>query len=98
MADAEDSKSSVGNHVRVQVPPSAPQRNVMFRVLHTPRLFLAAFIFLLAVAVRPEAAVSGVIIEKKYTQDGEDRGVPKHCVQIEIIQGHKERVGTIPED
>src|SRR5258708_3712737 len=24
MADAEDSKSSVGNHVRVQVPPSAP--------------------------------------------------------------------------
>jgi hypothetical protein len=23
MADAEDSKSSVGNHVRVQVPPSA---------------------------------------------------------------------------
>src|SRR5580704_5296254 len=25
MADAEDSKSSVGNHVRVQVPPSAPQ-------------------------------------------------------------------------
>ena len=25
MADAEDSKSSVGNHVRVQVPPSAPK-------------------------------------------------------------------------
>jgi hypothetical protein len=24
MADAEDSKSSVGNHMRVQVPPSAP--------------------------------------------------------------------------
>ena len=26
MADAEDSKSSVGNHVRVQVPPSAPTK------------------------------------------------------------------------
>ena len=25
MADAEDSKSSVGNHMRVQVPPSAPK-------------------------------------------------------------------------
>ena len=25
MADAEDSKSSVGNHVRVQVPPSVPK-------------------------------------------------------------------------
>ena len=30
MADAEDSKSSVGNHVRVQVPPSAPLKNESF--------------------------------------------------------------------
>ena len=40
MADAEDSKSSVGNHVRVQVPPSAPQFSpdnvaVMSRVVTT---------------------------------------------------------------
>ena len=27
MADALDSKSSMGNHVRVQVPPSAPIEN-----------------------------------------------------------------------
>ena len=59
---------------------------------------LALLSFLLAVAVRPEAAISGLIIEKKYTEDGEDRGVPKHCAEIEIIQGHKERVGTMPED
>ncbi len=63
---------------------------------------LALLSFLLAVAVRPQAAVSGVIIEKKYTQDGEDpsvKGVPKHCVEIEIIQGHKERTGPmVPED
>ncbi len=30
MADAEDSKSSVGDHVRVQVPPSAPPKNKDF--------------------------------------------------------------------
>jgi hypothetical protein len=59
---------------------------------------LALLSFLLAVAVRPEAAVSGVIIEKKYTHDGEDRGVPKYCAQVEIIQGHKQRIGTMPED
>lgn len=27
MADAADSKSAVGNNVRVQVPPSAPNKN-----------------------------------------------------------------------
>jgi hypothetical protein len=63
---------------------------------------LALLSFLLAVAVRSEAAVSGVIIEKKYTQGGADvgvRGVPKHCAEIEIIQGHKERSGSmVPED
>jgi hypothetical protein len=30
MADAEDSKSSVGNHVRVQVPPSASMKSSSF--------------------------------------------------------------------
>jgi hypothetical protein len=39
MADAEDSKSSVGDHVRVQVPLSAPQFSVpkMIGRLHGPK-------------------------------------------------------------
>jgi hypothetical protein len=54
---------------------------------------VALLSFLLAVAVRPEAAVAGVIIEKKYTQvvnpgDGD-------CPSIAIIQGHKERTGPM---
>jgi hypothetical protein len=54
---------------------------------------LALLSFLLAVAVRPETAVSGVIIEKKATQvvnswEGK-------CPWIEIIQGNKKRTGPM---
>jgi hypothetical protein len=72
---------------------AATQKKMNFR--HAAALALLSF--LLAVAVCPEAAVSGVIIEKKATQvvnpgDGK-------CPWIEIIQGHKLRTGPmVPEE
>ncbi len=42
MADATDSKSVVGNNVRVQVPPSAPEAKIGQKSLFLP-LFLHIF-------------------------------------------------------
>ena len=63
MADAEDSKSSVGNHMRVQVPPSAPKFSRQ----------LLRFLARKALAVKPSAQISRLTLAELWLFDGEWR-------------------------